>query len=390
MSFSLRSIVQQTFLGICLSFPFCLYAQTDLLLNGGFEDINTCTEYNAECGVEGWFYLKDVKIRMLANEKDSVGLGKNSFGIFYNWAGYTNFSPVIGTILPCGLQAGKKYTFKGIISAQLNNVLVLVPGICTGERFYVPNRPFSTNLHPDSIVHIKPIDKINFFEFSYNFIATGKEKYLTFGTYIREDTTGHKKRLFGAQTVSLVLDNFQLFPEDSTETTCVLFSQNKKRIYEYNFRHKEMDYSLFGNGELKITFPKTDSNFITRKKEIVPIPKSDTLKLGDVLFDFNKANLKPVAMKMLNGYFANKPGQIDSIRIEGHTDSVGTDKRNMTLSLNRCKSVQSWLLKNIIAPSENIYLYGIGESKPVASNKTPAGRALNRRVEIIVFRKNLY
>jgi hypothetical protein len=48
-----------------------LSAQTDLLLNGDFEDINTCTEYNAECGVEGWFYLKEVKAQMLNNEVPS-------------------------------------------------------------------------------------------------------------------------------------------------------------------------------------------------------------------------------------------------------------------------------------------------------------------------------
>ncbi|MEI2740382.1 MAG: hypothetical protein V9F01_16530 [Chitinophagaceae bacterium] len=129
-------------------------AQTDLLLNGGFEEINTCTEYNAECGVEGWFYLKEVKAQMLNNEIPSKLLGTNSFAIFYNWAGYTGFTPVIGTILPCGLQKGNRYTFKGIISALLNPKLILKPGICVGERFYVPNRPFSKTMHPDSIVQL--------------------------------------------------------------------------------------------------------------------------------------------------------------------------------------------------------------------------------------------
>ena len=84
-------------------------AQTNLLLNGGFEQINTCTEYKAECGVEAWFYLKDVKVQMLSNEVRSNLLGQNSFGIFYNWKEFTGFTPVIGTLLPCRLQAGKEY-----------------------------------------------------------------------------------------------------------------------------------------------------------------------------------------------------------------------------------------------------------------------------------------
>ncbi|HUM46534.1 MAG TPA: hypothetical protein PLD84_06385, partial [Chitinophagales bacterium] len=264
-----------------------LSAQTDLLLNGGFEDINTCTEYNAECGVEGWFYLKEVKAQMLNNEVPSKLLGANSFAIFYNWAGYTGFTPVIGTILPCGLQKGNRYIFKGIISALLNPKLIFKPGICVGERFYVPNRPFSKTMQPDSIIHLTEIPRTNFHSFEYSFVADGTEKYLTFGTFIEEDTVGGKKKLTGTQTVSLTLDNFQLIPENKKETTCPDFLINKEKIYSYNFRHKEMDYSLYGKGDIAINFTKNDSSFITQIKEPPPPPlKPDTLKLGDVFFDF--------------------------------------------------------------------------------------------------------
>ena len=185
-------------------------AQTNLLLNGGFEDVNTCTEYSAECGVEGWFYLKDVKAQMLSNESTTKLLGTNSFGIFYNWLGYTAFTPLIGAILPCGLQKDNRYTFRGIISAKLNPKLILQAGIYLGQKFFVPRRPFSANLKPDSIVSIKPLPNTAFYQFEYSFIATGEERYLTFGTFIKEDTVGTKKKLIGTQTVSLVLDNFQL------------------------------------------------------------------------------------------------------------------------------------------------------------------------------------
>ena len=87
------------------------HTQINLLLNGGFDDINTCTEYKAECGVEGWFYLKDVKIQMLANDSANQLTGTNSIAIFYNWINYTGFSPVIGTILPCNRQTGRASTF---------------------------------------------------------------------------------------------------------------------------------------------------------------------------------------------------------------------------------------------------------------------------------------
>ncbi|MGB3006517.1 MAG: hypothetical protein WBC06_08420, partial [Chitinophagaceae bacterium] len=244
-------------------------AQNNLLLNGNFEDINTCTEYNAECGVEGWFYLKDVKAQMFAADNNNL-LGNNSFGIFYNWLGYSGFTPVIGAILPCGLKKDNRYTFKGMISAKLNPKLNFTPGICLGEKFYVPRRTFAKNMQPDSIINIRKIPETNFFSFEYSFTADGTEKYLTFGTFISEDTVAAKKNLIGTQTVSIVLDNFELIPEDKNETTCINFSTNKEIIYHYNFRHKEMDYSLYGKGELAISLTTNDTNYLTRIIEPVP------------------------------------------------------------------------------------------------------------------------
>ncbi|HEV7779854.1 MAG TPA: OmpA family protein [Chitinophagaceae bacterium] len=365
------------------------FSQTNLLLNGGFEDINTCTEYKSECGVEGWFYLKDVKAQMLLNENNISVLGANSFGMFYNWGGYAGFTPVIGALLPCGLQKGKRYTFKGMISAKLHNKLLLQPGICLGEKFYVPGRPFAKEMRPDSIVSMTRVPNTEFFLFEYNFIAEGPVRYLTFGTYTKEDTTGAKKRLYGTQTISLVLDNFQLVPEDPHETLCSAWQGHKEEIYEYNYRHKEMDYSLYGKGTVDIEFDLEDKHSLTQVKITPPPPKADTLKLGDVFFDFNKAILKPGALKMLEDFFVKGSSSfiIDSIYIEGHTDSVGSDKRNLELSLQRCESLHQWLLKNNITGDAPVRVTGYGRSKPVATNKTPQGRSQNRRVEMIVFRK---
>jgi outer membrane protein OmpA-like peptidoglycan-associated protein len=386
-------LYKKRFLAITCILQFIITnAQTNLLLNGGFEDVNTCTEYSAECGVEGWFYLKDVKAQMLSNETNTDRFGTNSFGIFYNWLGYTGFTPVIGTILPCSLQKGNRYTFKGVISAMLNPRLILQTGICIKKIFYVPNRNFSKNIRPDIIAAMTRIAGTQFFRFEYSFVADGTEKYLTFGTYIKEDTVGAKKKLYGTQTVSIVLDNFQLLPEDRIETNCPGYFLNKKAIYDYNFRHKKMDYSLYGNGELAIVFTNEDSNNITQIKEpSLSTAQPDTLKLGDVFFDFNKANLKPGAVNLLEKHFTrnNYIILVDSMYVEGHTDSIGSDSRNLQLSLDRCESVRQWLLKNGLLANTEILVHPFGKSRPVATNSTPQGRALNRRVELIIFRKNI-
>jgi outer membrane protein OmpA-like peptidoglycan-associated protein len=364
-------------------------AQTNLLLNGGFEDVNTCTEYNSECGVEGWFYLKDVKAQMLENDSNKL-TGHNTFGLYFNWLEYTNFSPLIGTILPCALQKGKQYRFTGLVSATLNAKLNFKVGVCLGERFYVPNRPFAKNMQPETINNLTAVLKSSFYKFEHTFIATGNEKYLTFGTYVEQDTVVDKmKKLTGIQTVSVQLDNFSLTPLDENEIACPAYEANGQLIYNYNFRHKEMDYSLYGKGYLSIVFNKKDSNFITRQKEPEPIVIKDTLKLGDVFFDFNKADLKPAATTILAKYFLDKSqaNTIDSIYIEGHTDSIGSDKKNLELSLQRCEAVKNWLTMNSVTATEILFVHPFGKSRPIATNSSTAGRALNRRVELIVFRK---
>jgi outer membrane protein OmpA-like peptidoglycan-associated protein len=375
---------------IILLIPAILSAQNNLLLNGGFEDVNTCTEYNSECGVEGWFYLKDVKAQMLDSDSNHL-TGRNSFGIYFNWLKYTGFSPLIGTLLPCALQKGKQYQFKGLVSAKLNAKLNFKIGVCIAERFYVPNRPFAKNMLPYSITNLQAIPQTSFFQFSYVFTATGNEKYLTFGTYVEQDTVvDKKKQLTGIQTVSVQLDNFSLTPVDENEIVCPAYETNGRLIYNYNFRHKEMDYSLYGKGELPITFSKKDSNLITQLKKPEPEIVRDTLKLGDVLFDFNKANLKQEATNIFARYFLSSASNnilIDSIYIEGHTDSIGSEKRNMELSLQRCEAVKNWVVLNSVVLGKKLSIHPFGKSRPVATNSTAEGRALNRRVELIIFRR---
>jgi OmpA-OmpF porin, OOP family len=111
---------------------------------------------------------------------------------------------------------------------------------------------------------------------------------------------------------------------------------------------------------------------------------------ADALFDFDKSVLKPAAKTSLD----NLVGQIKSLALEvviatGHTDSVGTDAYNQKLSVRRATAVKKYLVSKGI-DANRIQIEGKGESQPVADNKTSAGRAKNRRVQIEVIgtRKN--
>ena len=108
------------------------------------------------------------------------------------------------------------------------------------------------------------------------------------------------------------------------------------------------------------------------------------VNLSDVLFDTGSANLKQGAREKLAkvaGILLSHPGL--KLEIEGHTDSVGSAEYNQRLSENRAGSVRTYVVEQGIA-SNSVGTTGFGETMPVASNDTPAGRQQNRRVELIV------
>jgi OOP family OmpA-OmpF porin len=109
-----------------------------------------------------------------------------------------------------------------------------------------------------------------------------------------------------------------------------------------------------------------------------------TIILDDVLFDFDKTNIKPEAAAILDRLVAFMNENKDKrVALSGHTDSIGTEKYNQGLSERRAASVKNYLVKKGVDTSR-VTSQGFGESKPIADNKTKEGRAKNRRVEIKV------
>lgn len=113
-------------------------------------------------------------------------------------------------------------------------------------------------------------------------------------------------------------------------------------------------------------------------------PRGLVVTMADVLFDTGKYTIKQTtreALSRLAGIILAHPGL--NLTIEGYTDNTGSEDFNQKLSQQRAVAVQSYLVEQGLAPS-SISALGLGESNPVADNNTAAGRAKNRRVEIIV------
>ena len=104
-----------------------------------------------------------------------------------------------------------------------------------------------------------------------------------------------------------------------------------------------------------------------------------------VNFDFDKSVVRKADSAELQkavDFVKKYPGY--QVSIEGHTDSIGTDKYNQALSERRAAAVKAYLLKQGVVDSQKIKSVGYGESRPIASNKTKEGRFENRRVEVLI------
>ncbi len=115
-----------------------------------------------------------------------------------------------------------------------------------------------------------------------------------------------------------------------------------------------------------------------------PIEVGMTVRLKNIYFDFDKTTLRKESFAELNKVvdFLQRNPSVE-IKIEGHTDSRGSDEYNLNLSQGRSQSVVDYLISQGI-DRNRLSAQGYGESKPIDTNETDEGRANNRRVEFTV------
>lgn len=125
-----------------------------------------------------------------------------------------------------------------------------------------------------------------------------------------------------------------------------------------------------------------DDDGCPEKRERVTV-KEERIELDEkVHFETDKAKILPDSYPLLNDIAkVLKANESIHIRIEGHTDSRGSEQYNLKLSKMRAQSVHDYLVDKGIAP-DRLEAKGYGESRPIADNATKSGRTKNRRVEI--------
>ena len=192
-------------------------------------------------------------------------------------------------------------------------------------------------------------DKVNWIEISTEFTANGFENYFTIG-------------------------NFQ--PNNKTTKRELLRTTKVKHQFSYYY----IDAISVESLEKEALQIKT-REIVEEELEPEIIETNTVYTFKNVLFDFNKAELLGVSVKELDQLYQYLNNNLDlSIEIYGHTDNIGTQKRNEELSQQRAKAVADYLILQGLDKTR-IKSFGFGSSKPISGNETEQGRQQNRRVE---------
>lgn len=344
------------------------YSQ-NLFPNPGFEDINNCTEYHADCAPEGWFYLMPTSNPLVKERVVPKPLLGHNLLLLPIYDITKSNKPLVYSMLTCPLIKGEKYK----LSFYLHT---------SGRPFFYVDVCF-TNEEPAAegfAPHAqKPAFKITPAEMvadmkrgwkavEFFFTASGEEQYCLLGNlgavqmpYRPEDGMNKLGMIY------YFIDEIKLQPLEQ-QPACADYEENLRKIYMQNSRHTV-------NAVVQKKIPRHPK----------PLFVKDTITIPAAFFETGKADLKKIFTKQMDSICISLAQKnIAKIDITGHTDNKGNPVANLKLSISRAEAVKNYLLSKLPQFAEVIFAGGRGQELPVADNNTTAGRAKNRRVEIVL------
>lgn len=349
-----------------------LCAQENLISNSDFEkhkDLPTDIGQGKNC-LEDWinpvlagggdYFHAEAKSKKSNTSKNFFGKQEPHSGKAYAGICITrNYREYLQTQLIKPLEKGRSYKVEVYISRGDAKWLGSVKGFCiifSSDTFRL--QKYGPPMSTPPVVFRNEAGYNNSEEWtllSAVYEANGTEKYLTFGCFVYREKTefsimNYNVEIPGKRNYAhYFIDDFTLTPLDKEITTHAVVEEiaaiETPKIYETGKSH------IFKN----------------------------------IVFESGKADLLPSSFNELNelaDYLNNNPKLI--IKINGHTDNIGSLKANLELSAARAKAVYQYLLNKNIAASRLSY-EGKGAEEQIASNTTEEGRALNRRVEVVFY-----
>jgi outer membrane protein OmpA-like peptidoglycan-associated protein len=356
----------------------------NLVSNGGFEDENICTEYQKNCAPEAWiatslfanYYFDDAQHAY--KDRHFVGLTAGNI----SKEGIRNF---VRTRLLCGLRPGNKYRVEFFVRSY-GQLLDSIGVYFSPDDFLFEKRYFKDIKpqlwSPDAIE--KPQGDPSIWQkIGFIYTATGQEGFITIGNFKRDDYKNIKRAEY-RNDYYFFIDEVSVIPVDEHEKLCAEADSVKTNAYDENERHDYLSRKMY-------VYRRRPPVVIPLPRTVIEQPrkqKIDTLVIPDIFFATASYELSPKSFSLLDSFSAKLENAIiDSVIIEGHTDSIGKLAYNEQLSANRANSVKDYLSGKSFTKDKIMLSRGFAFLKPIADNRTPAGRSRNRRVEIFVYRK---
>lgn len=361
----------------CFVFIFLLFEKgiasaQNLFANPGFETINNCTEFKANCSPEAWFNIPAGNFLVKGSIASNPLLGNMVLivpagNVMHNF----NKPRYVFTMLCCPLLKDKMYKLSFYVNTTSLENEKLFNVFFTSKQPVLSNADALTDTPAITVTKLAttevPRSKWLFFE--HTFTATGNEKFFIISTKGLPAVDYEMKQAMNKSgDILYFIDEIVL---QSTESIplCSEYEANSAKLFAYNYRHTDNN-AVFD----EIEKPKPVVKFV-----------NDTVVIPGLLFDVNKSNIKPPVAKILDSLaVVLQQRNFIQVTISGHTDSTGNENNNLLLSEARAASVQQYLIEKMPAAAPKISAAGKASAMPIADNKTAAGRQLNRRVEIII------
>jgi outer membrane protein OmpA-like peptidoglycan-associated protein len=341
----------------------------NLVANSSFEDVNICSELNAPCSPSAWKTTSPFLLQYGGN-------------ISNKYVGITIFNTSIPETrmylqnkLLCPLVKNKLYRFS--IKVRPNDVQIESIGVMFSDSIVFFNRDILVKRKPSIELTISRAKTTNrnkntWTRLEADYRAKGNEKYFIIGNF---QTDSEQKRKFFSKpknftNYSYDIDDVELSPVDNIEV-CSEYEANREKLYSLKDRHPLKRNNLFG-----------DDN--PPSIEIENIPVFDTIRIGNVFFEFDSYKIDSLGKVSLDSLFSHlNKDNIDSIKVFGHTDSIGNKEYNMDLSYKRANTIRQILIENNLG-NYTTEVRGFGDQVPIESNFEESGRIKNRRVEVII------
>lgn len=347
----------------------------ELVVNGNFEQENTCIEYNQTCSPDGW---RNTAYLPFGYQKQPIAghEGVHYLPMVVEDVGVPNFRTYWQTVLRCPLQKGANYKITFYASSLGAQFIPSNLGLHFSAAEIRQLRVWPIMIKPAVQVRERDITRIkksDWVKVEIDYTATGNEQFLVLGNFwIDDEMTRHRK------------------PKSQKVTYCV-DELSVKKLGDSVACEPSLAAQQWLAGRLRHTPNPYEQPIVKKPPPVVapaspaPVqPRIDTLVLQDVLFKFDSGSLTPAASVVLDTIVARlQQRPFKKIRIEGHTDSLGTESYNLDLSGRRANSVMQYFVRKGMN-ANLIGAEGKGERYPVATNKSDEGRRRNRRVEILV------